>query len=225
MTDELLRHVNAYRQECELVQGHGVPSWRALTAYVDSMIAAAVASKQEELDEWRFTNKIDELQRLCDAKQAKIDALMLEFCPEEMTPEQVKTWGEHQRVAPGSNPMSPQEIWNIAVKFAGTQQINNQGILVFETPQDFADCFQNVLQSLPMLQKITQGAFDAGKAYGELDNPDTVRLDWFQKQIKVSSIRLANLQFKSVNAWAISADGEDLRATIDAVMAQQKEPK
>lgn len=55
--------------------------------------------------------------------------------------------------------------------------------------------------------------------------PDTVRLDWFQKQIKRSSVRLANMQFKSVNAWAISADGEDLRATIDAVMAQQKEPK
>ena len=28
--------------------------------------------------------------------QAKIDALMLEYCPDEMTPEQLKTWGENQ---------------------------------------------------------------------------------------------------------------------------------
>lgn len=62
---------------------------------------AAVA----ELEEWRFTNKIDELQRLCDAKQAKIDALMLEFCPEEMTPEQMATWGASQRVVPKSHPV------------------------------------------------------------------------------------------------------------------------
>lgn len=59
----------------------------------------------------------------------------------------------------------------------------------------------------------------------EAEHPDTVRLDWFQKQIKRSSIRLPNFQFKSVNAWAISADGEDLRATIDSVMAHQKEAK
>lgn len=31
--------------------------------------------------------------------QAKIDALMLEHCPEEMTPEQVEDWGKHQVVA------------------------------------------------------------------------------------------------------------------------------
>lgn len=30
------------------------------------------------------------------AKQAKIDALMLEFCSAEMTPEQVEEWSKHQ---------------------------------------------------------------------------------------------------------------------------------
>ena len=35
----------------------------------------------------------DEIERL----QAKIDALMLEYCPDEMTPEQVSEWGRHQR--------------------------------------------------------------------------------------------------------------------------------
>ena len=31
------------------------------------------------------------------ALQARIDALMLEFCPEDMAEEQVKVWGENQR--------------------------------------------------------------------------------------------------------------------------------
>lgn len=33
----------------------------------------------------------------CDALQAKLDRLMLEYCPEEMTPEQLATWAKHQR--------------------------------------------------------------------------------------------------------------------------------
>ena len=36
-------------------------------------------------------------QRELNAKQAKIDALMLEYCPNEMTPEQIEEWGKHQR--------------------------------------------------------------------------------------------------------------------------------
>ena len=31
------------------------------------------------------------------ALQARIDALMLEYCPDEMTPEQVANWAKHQR--------------------------------------------------------------------------------------------------------------------------------
>lgn len=34
-------------------------------------------------------------------QQAKIDALMLEFCPDEMTPEQLTRWEAHQRAAKG----------------------------------------------------------------------------------------------------------------------------
>lgn len=30
------------------------------------------------------------------ALQAKIDWLMLEYCPDEMTPEQIEEWGKHQ---------------------------------------------------------------------------------------------------------------------------------
>lgn len=38
-----------------------------------------------------------QLERELAAAQAKIDALMLEHCPDEMTPEQVANWGKHQR--------------------------------------------------------------------------------------------------------------------------------
>ena len=31
------------------------------------------------------------------ARQAQIDRLMLEYCPDEMTPEQLAAWGKHQR--------------------------------------------------------------------------------------------------------------------------------
>ena len=33
------------------------------------------------------------------ALQAKIDALMLEYCPDEMTGAQLKTWGDAQKVS------------------------------------------------------------------------------------------------------------------------------
>lgn len=34
-----------------------------------------------------------------EALEAKIDALMLEYCPDEMTPEQLENWGNHQTEA------------------------------------------------------------------------------------------------------------------------------
>lgn len=40
-----------------------------------------------------------ELARKCDALQAKIDALMLEYCPDEMTDEQKEEWARSQRPA------------------------------------------------------------------------------------------------------------------------------
>lgn len=34
-----------------------------------------------------------------DGLQAKLDALMLEFCPDEMAPGQMQTWAAHQHAA------------------------------------------------------------------------------------------------------------------------------
>lgn len=42
--------------------------------------------------------RVERLQRECAAKQARIDELMLEWCPGEMTPEQLADWEAHQKV-------------------------------------------------------------------------------------------------------------------------------
>lgn len=39
-----------------------------------------------------------------DMQQAQIDRLMLEFCPDEMSQEQLDEWAKHQRVSVSSNP-------------------------------------------------------------------------------------------------------------------------
>ena len=41
--------------------------------------------------------RIQELEAEVAAKQAKIDALMMEFCPEDVTEEQYEEWAKHQK--------------------------------------------------------------------------------------------------------------------------------
>ena len=43
-----------------------------------------------------FKTETDALKADVAAKQAKIDALMLEYCPQEMTPDQITEWKKHQ---------------------------------------------------------------------------------------------------------------------------------
>ena len=40
--------------------------------------------------------KCEQLQKQVDAKQAVIDRLMLEYCPDEMSPEQLDEWKRNQ---------------------------------------------------------------------------------------------------------------------------------
>lgn len=44
-----------------------------------------------------FESVADEIESL----QARIDALMLEYCPNEMTPAQIERWERHQRPTSG----------------------------------------------------------------------------------------------------------------------------
>ena len=42
-------------------------------------------------------DRVIELTKTVEFQQAKIDSLMLEFCPEEMTAEQFEVWAAHQQ--------------------------------------------------------------------------------------------------------------------------------
>lgn len=55
--------------------------------------------------EWLGRHKaLDEAERLANDLQAKIDALMLEYCPDEMTEAQKERWARHQQpVTPNEN--------------------------------------------------------------------------------------------------------------------------
>ena len=58
----------------------------------------AIASKHLTPDEFRFLAFAREIESEVSASmQARIDELMLEYCPDEMTEHQKTTWAEHQR--------------------------------------------------------------------------------------------------------------------------------
>ena len=46
--------------------------------------------------ELALIGRADRAEADAAAKQARIDELMLEYCPDEMTPEQIENWKRHQ---------------------------------------------------------------------------------------------------------------------------------
>ena len=48
-----------------------------------------------------------QLKEQLAAKQAQIDRLMIEYCPDEMTDEQTAEWAKHQRAAPAAPGSEP----------------------------------------------------------------------------------------------------------------------
>jgi hypothetical protein len=64
-------------------------------------LARTITAYQKQAGEYR--ERIRELERMNAAKQARIDELMLEYCLDEMTPEQVAEWKRHQI------PVAPEE--------------------------------------------------------------------------------------------------------------------
>lgn len=43
-----------------------------------------------------YVKLVKELEKESEARQCKIDSLMLEYCPNDMTEEQIKNWEKHQ---------------------------------------------------------------------------------------------------------------------------------
>lgn len=72
--------------------------WKA--NHADMVKRAALLSQRDDLpvDRLPAYRELEALQKLVGAKQAEIDRLMLEFCPDEMTAEQIAECEKHQRV-------------------------------------------------------------------------------------------------------------------------------
>ncbi len=81
----------------------------AQMAIVKDALANAYVAERKELREQKqraesaerraseLEAKLAEAQRDAGVKQAQIDRLMLEYCPDEMTPEQLAEWGRNQK--------------------------------------------------------------------------------------------------------------------------------
>lgn len=54
-----------------------------------------IKAQQNVMD--KMLDHMKTLTTICNHQQAKIDSLMLEFCPDEMTPMQLANWAAHQQ--------------------------------------------------------------------------------------------------------------------------------
>jgi len=52
--------------------------------------------RQDVVEHYKTKALIQKLERQLEHSQQLIDRLMLEYCPDEMTEEQIKNWEEHQ---------------------------------------------------------------------------------------------------------------------------------
>lgn len=62
----------------------------ARCALLDATVADAI---------FALADRVEAVERDAASKQARIDALMLEYCPDEMTPDQREEWARHQKPA------------------------------------------------------------------------------------------------------------------------------
>jgi hypothetical protein len=74
-----------------------VTALRVMFKYAEAhAVEDAIAALQANEDKAEVIKRFD---AALQAKQAKIDALMWEFCPDEMTSEQITEWKKHQALS------------------------------------------------------------------------------------------------------------------------------
>lgn len=89
------------------------PLERVVRAHFEKWISAPpfehMCDRNSENSAWPGAYKRYETELAWEAwqaawgsQQAEIDRLMLEFCPDEMTPEQVAEWAAHQKPEPNA---------------------------------------------------------------------------------------------------------------------------
>ena len=66
----------------------------------NARLAAEVERLTKEIDSQIPAGVIQKQMKAIATLQARIDELMLEYCPDEMTPEQLDEWARHQIPAP-----------------------------------------------------------------------------------------------------------------------------
>ena len=90
---ELLAYV-ATATECGPEHEGHQESWNAVSRANASWVGWITANIAALLD---AAERAEAAERELAEARAKIDALMLEYCPDEMTPGQVDEWARHQR--------------------------------------------------------------------------------------------------------------------------------
>lgn len=93
---------------------------------------------------WVFhaRKKMEEVLKIIDSLDARIDALMMEYCPDEMTPEQIERWGKHQKRC------SPEEEAAIEKALKTSDRITEDFCLTFRTK---ADCVGSMASFIPIM--------------------------------------------------------------------------
>ena len=72
------------------------PGIRQSVEKYERLRARAERLHELEISHWAMVHEVERLTRERGSLQARIDALMLEYCPDEMTPEQMAEWARSQ---------------------------------------------------------------------------------------------------------------------------------
>lgn len=129
-------HIGLFKNEPEAVafaDDHCEEDW-----WVVALQHPDAYSGEPSSTEPKKKKKKQRLRAKLAAAQAKIDELMLEYCPDEMTEKQLKVWGDNQRVA---------EIGNVHVRLR-----NSLDEIFGKPPGQYAD----------LIRELRKGVGDTG---------------------------------------------------------------
>ena len=84
------------RYYCNKCGYHGSQSGHANCNYFACTTLEYQYIEQQEKELTDLRARLEKAERDAASKQARIDEMMLEYCPDEMTHEQKEGWGKHQ---------------------------------------------------------------------------------------------------------------------------------
>lgn len=140
--------------------------------------------------------------------QAKIDRLMLEYCPDEMTPEQVGEWGNHQ--VPASAPVA----WEYISLVSGGSMLSNQPPDRLIEPERFKIVpLYTTPQPCPRCAELSESLNNRAREQAQKTVKHEVSLDKFATlEAELSGLRARYLRMESEDAATIAQQAEQLAA-------------